>query len=392
MNTTSGTVNTHNAGTIPAISVAKSGYIFVYCSNESILNVLFDNLQVIHTRGALVEETHYYPFGLVMSGISSKSFGSLPNKYKFGGKELQFAEFSEGNSLEQYDFGARYFDPQLGAWHSLDPKTEKFVGWSPYHYAYNNPINVIDPTGEENIVVSGGEYNDKKRYKYNFVETAIKQINDYKKTDPDEKTTWVVMNVGYSKRQIRQFEHAARRNGVSLVMADSKDELTNYINSGSTTNGNLAEARKSDPVTDLAVFGHGYASKLAFAHNQPVDAVTKEGFTFGIGDVSKLNAGAFNQAHINLYTCNPATNPADPNNYSQNDLVHAIANQTNSTVTGLWGRSDYAKINQGESRFDKINRAIWGFNPDGSQHLPQPGFKDTAQKTLSTWVTAIRFR
>jgi hypothetical protein len=55
------------------IPVTKNGYLHVYVENESPVNVFFDNLQVIHTHGALVEEAHYYPFGLTMEGISDKA-------------------------------------------------------------------------------------------------------------------------------------------------------------------------------------------------------------------------------------------------------------------------------------------------------------------------------
>lgn len=68
------------------MAAQKNGYLLVYVSNESNFTVYFDNLQVMHKPGPITEETHYYPFGLVISGISSKSAGTLTNKYKFGEK------------------------------------------------------------------------------------------------------------------------------------------------------------------------------------------------------------------------------------------------------------------------------------------------------------------
>ncbi|HET7114937.1 MAG TPA: RHS repeat-associated core domain-containing protein, partial [Hanamia sp.] len=89
----------------------------------------------------------YYPFGLTMAGISDKSAGGLENRFQFLDKEKQSNEFSDGSGLEEYDLGARFYDPQIGRFHSIDPLSEYMCRWSPYTYGFNNPVRFADGTG-----------------------------------------------------------------------------------------------------------------------------------------------------------------------------------------------------------------------------------------------------
>ena len=118
VNSTGDIVKSHS---ILNIAMPANGYLYVYCSNESNLDVYFDNLQVVNTRGPILEETHYYPFGLTMAGISDRAWNKLPNYFKFNGNELQAQEFSDGTGLEEYDFNARTYDPQIGRFTQPDP-------------------------------------------------------------------------------------------------------------------------------------------------------------------------------------------------------------------------------------------------------------------------------
>ncbi|HRY33818.1 MAG TPA: RHS repeat-associated core domain-containing protein [Bacteroidales bacterium] len=83
----------------------------------------------------------YYPFGMLISELSTPDL-NCPNPLKYNAKELQ-PDFG----LDWYDYGARFYDPQVGRWWGVDPLAEKSRRWSPYHYCMNNPIRFIDPDG-----------------------------------------------------------------------------------------------------------------------------------------------------------------------------------------------------------------------------------------------------
>lgn len=67
------------------------------------------------------------------------------NRYGYNGMELDNEISGNGNS---YTTEFRQYDPRLGRWKSLDPLMAQFPWQSPYCSMDNNPISLVDPTGQ----------------------------------------------------------------------------------------------------------------------------------------------------------------------------------------------------------------------------------------------------
>ena len=124
--------------------IAKAGYIYVYLSNESNKStpVYFDDFRITHTKGVIMQEDHYYPFGMNILALSSNAPLSTSNHFKYNGNEEQI-EFS----LDLYDFNARIYDPILGRFIQIDALAEEQLEMSAYQFAWNSPIRLSDPSG-----------------------------------------------------------------------------------------------------------------------------------------------------------------------------------------------------------------------------------------------------
>ncbi|MEM9548232.1 MAG: RHS repeat-associated core domain-containing protein [Bacteroidota bacterium] len=100
----------------------------------------------------ILQENHYYPFGMKMEGVWMNDAGSL-NRYGYNGKEL-----NDDFGLEWSDYGFRFYDPAIGRFTGVDPISDQFPHVSTYNYAENEPIANIDLWGLQKYFAANADF------------------------------------------------------------------------------------------------------------------------------------------------------------------------------------------------------------------------------------------
>ncbi len=92
----------------------------------------------------------------------------------YDGSVAVFSHEERGDEIRCQYFGARYYDPNISIWLSVDPLSDKNPNTSPYSYCINNPIRLVDPDGRDWYESESG--------------AVIHQNNDAKKIKIDGET------------------------------------------------------------------------------------------------------------------------------------------------------------------------------------------------------------
>ena len=100
---------------------------------------------VVDNTGNVVAGYDYDAWGYP---LENRTYNGDSIKYKYTGKELDKESF--------YDyFGARYYDARIANWTSVDPLMEKHFDFSPYNYVLRNPLELVDPDGQQISTIQG---------------------------------------------------------------------------------------------------------------------------------------------------------------------------------------------------------------------------------------------
>ena len=149
-------------------------------ANDSVFYYHRDHLgstmSVTDQSGNIVQQVEYTPWGEVFLEKRNGSYFYSP--YLFNGKELD-----EETGL--YYYGARYYDPKMSVWFSVDPLEEKYKDISPYVYCHNNPISKYDINGFADFFTINGKFissdkNDKDPFIYINTNGKNIRLSDYK--------------------------------------------------------------------------------------------------------------------------------------------------------------------------------------------------------------------
>ena len=143
---------------------------------------------------------------------------SWSTPYKFNSKELD-AETG------LYYYGARYYNPNLSIWASVDPMSDKYPSMSAYMYCAGNPVVLIDPDGRKIKPTNFGD-NEVADYYASFVGGNDKIAELVFAIKPDPKNGTYGTRVVF--KNIDDFRKNANKNGANLKGDDLKKAYNAY--------------------------------------------------------------------------------------------------------------------------------------------------------------------
>jgi len=284
--------------------------------------------------------------------------------YLYNGKELQKDFGLDWYCLSRIyfgNYGARFYDAELGRFHTQDRFAEKYSFQSPYVYAGNNPILNVDINGDSTyLVIYGASY-------VNY--TAQGEEHD--------------VGDGFKRNAIAYGESIKKRDGydskkdaVIIIEAKSTKQFTDVTN----------KQYKTGKIAEMAVFSHGYSGGVALGGQSPDDPnISQNEADIQLMDYSKreINNDSMNQieknnfennASVTFFGCNIG---GKSNNSAKSSFAQEFANYLgkNRTVKAFTGSAEFTKkegsgrMIRSKDRITQITR-LTAFKKNQNPKLP----------------------
>lgn len=215
---------------------------------------------ITHVGGETYQHVEYLPFGEVF--IEERKTEQDRFTFLYNGKELD-------PMTNLYYYGARYYDPELGIFLSVDPlaEDELNISFNPYHYTANNPVRFIDPTGmiwedAEGNELTGEQHKGVKTYIFydpkDFKKQAMKQ---YKRATEEDGEGTVALSAAKTEKEFSKDWEDMAGESIKTVNVDYHgsnqalhldSEKKEYIVSTGIGKTNVSGTSGTD-VTDLPI-------------------------------------------------------------------------------------------------------------------------------------------
>jgi RHS repeat-associated protein len=281
---------------------------------------------VTDASGEVYQHLEYFAFG---ETFVEEHNNTDRTPFLYSGKELD-----EETGL--YYYGARYYDPKTSIWQSIDPEADKFPGWSPYNFNFNNPVNFKDPDGKKP-----------------FPTSIVKAIRDEIGMNALKRSVsiWLPEDVTWGENCIEVFNRI-----VQNVLFDKEQSVGSQIIGKNSTQSKLADKNRASGVMTFnfltekgkAATGNSTADKLS----ESVGDYIKRNYSSEDGGVKVYGLSVLDGYHsimltygknedgdleFNVFDQGPFTNMFDGNSTftDPKDLDNAI----NEYVKGRQGKN-----------------------------------------------------